>query len=88
MNSSESNKGTAEGKRPAAVAGLEDTAAKKFTSDVAVTPLASDRSDEQARILAALKLANEALGVANARHKEALEALQTSFGEQESARKQ
>ena len=88
MNSSESNKGTADGKRPAAVAGLEDTAAKKFTSDVAVTPSASDRSDERARILAALELANEALGVANARHKEALEALQTSFGEQESARKQ
>ena len=88
MNSSESNKGMADGKRPAAVAGLEDTVAKKITSDVAGTPSASDRSDERARILAALELANEALGIANARHKEALEALQTSFGEQESARKQ
>ena len=87
MNSSESNKGMAEGKRPAAVAGLEDTAAKKFTSDVAGTPSASDRSDERARILAALELANEAMSIANARHKEALEALQASFGEQESARK-
>ena len=77
----------AEGKRPAAVAGLEDTAAKKFTSDVAGTPLASDCSDERACILAALELANEAMSIANARHKEALEALQTLFGEQESARK-
>ena len=48
-----------EGKRPAAVAGLEDTAAKKFTSDAVATPSASDRSDEQARLLAALELANE-----------------------------
>ena len=87
MNSSESNKGMAEGKRPAAVAGLENTAAKKFTSDVAGTPSASDRSDERARILAALELANEDMSRANARHKEALEALQASFGEQESARK-
>ena len=70
MNSSESNKGTAEGKRPAAVAGLEDTAAKKLTSDVAGTPSASDRSDERARILAALELANEAMSRANAKHKE------------------
>ena len=87
MDSSESNKGIAEGKRPAAAAGLEETLAKKFTSDVVVTPSASDRSDERARILAALELANEAMSKANARHKEALEALQASFGEQESARK-
>ena len=86
MNSSESNKGMAEGKRPAAAAGLEDTVAKKFTSDVAITPSASDRSDERARILVALELANEAMSKANAKHKEALEALQASFGEQESAR--
>ena len=60
MDSFESNKGMAEGKRPAAVAGLEDTVAKKITSDVAFTPSASNRSDERARILAALELANEA----------------------------
>ena len=87
MNTAESNKGMAEGKRPAAVAGLENTAAKKFTSDVAGTPLASDRSDEQARILAVLKIANEDMSRANAKHKEVLEALQASFGEQKSTRK-
>ena len=86
MNSSEPTKGTVEGKRPAAVAGLEDTAAKKFTSDAVATPSASDRSDERSRLLAALELANEAMSKANAKHREALEALQTSFGEQESAR--
>ena len=59
------------------MAGLEDTAA----------PSASDRSDERARLLAALELANEAVSKANAKHREALEALQLSFGEQESARK-
>ena len=86
MATSEPTKGTVEGKRPAAVAGLEDTAAKKLTSDVVATPSASDRSDERARLLAALELANEAVSKANARHREALEALQLSFGEQESAR--
>ena len=87
MNNTASNKGMAEGKRPAAAAGLEDTVAKKFTSDVTGTPSASDRSDERARILAALEIANEDMSRANAKHKEALEALQASFGEQESARK-
>ena len=77
MNSSESKKDTVEGKRPAAVAGLKDTAAKKFTSDMAGTPSASNRSDEQACILAALELANKAMSRANTKHKEALEALQT-----------
>ena len=87
MLTSELTKGTVEGKRPAAVAGSDDTAAKKFTSDAVATPSASDRSDERARLLAALELANEAVSKANAKHREALEALQFSFGEQESARK-
>ena len=86
VSHSEPAKGTVEGKRPAAVAGLEDTAAKKLTSDTVATPSASDRSDERSRLLAALELANEAMSKANAKHREALEALQTSFGEQESAR--
>ena len=86
MSNAEPTKGTVEGKRPAAVAGLEDTAAKKLTSDAVATPSASDRSDERSRLLAALELANEAMSKANAKHREALEALQASFGEQESAR--
>ena len=86
MSNAEPTKGTVEGKRPAAVAGLEDTAAKKLTSDAVATPSASDRSDERSRLLAALELANEAMSKTNAKHREALEALQASFGEQESAR--
>ena len=89
MTSKELPTNTHEGKRPAAVAGLEDTAPKKQTSDAVATPSASDRSDyasERARIIEALELAKEAVAKADAKHKAALEALQLSFMEQETAR--
>ena len=67
INNPACNKGMAEGKRPAAAAGLEDIVVKKFTSNVTGTPSASDRSDEQARILPALEIANEDMSRANAK---------------------